>query len=92
MWLKEREQNALLIADMKTGKDRAGWLEDAAYLHDAVAMLDADPAPAAVPAEVCECGHGGDWHTRRSAYGCLVSGCICPSFRPAPAKSNKEGN
>ena len=60
----------------------------------ACAVAEESPAPAAVPApaEVCECGHGGDWHTRRSAYGCLVSGCICTSFRPAPAKSNKEGN
>lgn len=38
-WLKERELNARRIASGKTGHDRDGWLEDAAYFkaaHDAL--------------------------------------------------------
>lgn len=35
-WLEERKANALRIADLKTGEDRAGWLEDARYFELAI--------------------------------------------------------
>lgn len=34
-WLCEREQNALAIAGGKSGADRDGWLQDAAYFRRA---------------------------------------------------------
>ena len=47
-WLQERLENAKLIAESKTGADRAGWLEDAAYLEQAIAT-----ARRGVEAAVC---------------------------------------
>jgi len=38
-WLKEREANARAIAQRKTGEDRDGWLEDAAYFKAAAATV-----------------------------------------------------
>lgn len=38
-WLKEREQNARRIAEAKTGGDREGWLEDAAYFAAAASSV-----------------------------------------------------
>jgi hypothetical protein len=49
-----------------------------------------NPAPPAVPAEVCECGHDADKHPRGREC-CHFDGsdtrwCHCKRFRPAPAK------
>lgn len=42
-WLAERQQNALAIAAMKRGADRAGWLEDAEYFRRAADAIDSRP-------------------------------------------------
>lgn len=39
LWIYERLQNSLSIAEQKQGDDRASWLEDAAYYRAALAML-----------------------------------------------------
>jgi hypothetical protein len=38
-WATERYENTLNIAATKTGDDRAGWLEDAAYWREIVRVL-----------------------------------------------------
>lgn len=40
-WIAERLANCQRIARMKTGKDRAGWLEDARYFEVTLRSLDA---------------------------------------------------
>jgi hypothetical protein len=38
-WLKERRANCLRIAATKTGSERKGWEEDAAYFKEAVMLI-----------------------------------------------------
>lgn len=38
-WLEERFENCLRISEEKTGKDRDGWLEDAAYFAKTIAII-----------------------------------------------------
>lgn len=40
-WAEERYENTLRLAAEKTGSDRDGWLEDAAYWHRIVEMIEA---------------------------------------------------
>jgi hypothetical protein len=39
-WLEERRDNCERIADLKTGSDRAGWLEDMVYFTAAVEAVE----------------------------------------------------
>lgn len=38
-WLHERQLNAQRIADLKTGEDRNGWLEDVHFFESAITHL-----------------------------------------------------
>ena len=38
-WLNERMAYALRLAELKTGADREGWLEDAIYFQAALDLL-----------------------------------------------------
>lgn len=38
-WLEERLANSMRLADEKSGADRAGWVEDAAYYAKTIAIV-----------------------------------------------------
>lgn len=38
-WLRERYANCLRLASQKTGKDKAGWLEDSLYFASAISQI-----------------------------------------------------
>jgi hypothetical protein len=42
-WSQERLANSERIADLKSGADREGWLEDVSYWRAIVALLSAEP-------------------------------------------------
>lgn len=44
IWILERLDNCRRIAATKSGTDRDGWLEDAAYFGDVLERLAAPPA------------------------------------------------
>lgn len=39
VWVLERLENAELIAEMRIGSDRAGWLEDAEYFRKLLSIV-----------------------------------------------------
>ena|SRR5690349_20276084 len=45
VWLLDRLENCLRIAQTKSGDDCDGWLEDAAYFHDAICAIPNNEAP-----------------------------------------------
>ncbi len=47
-WVRERLDNCERHAGLRAGKDRDGWLEDAAYFREILAILAAHPTPPAM--------------------------------------------
>lgn len=62
-WLVDRIQNCARIAALKTGLDRDGWLEDAAYFSAAVGMIDWTSIEAGDPAPSVDSGNVQGWRT-----------------------------
>jgi len=55
-WLKERRANCLRLAAEKTGADRYGWEEDAAYFRAAVMLIlgiDEQDVHETTPERIC---------------------------------------